>query len=184
MAGVFPLDIVAPGAFGVNTEKQNVLLRPQWATKALNGVVNRAGRLAARKGWQNQTTNAIASTPQIAVMHEYLNEAGASVIISTATTKIYKDIDDFTDAANDITSTTAPTNLLTARCLASNEARYRSRGLPVTLQTLVTLVLGLTVIALSLPLVEYGLRTRTYRLSAIALCSMILITLLRAVAAL
>jgi hypothetical protein len=110
MAGVFPLDIVAPGAFGVNTEKQNVLLRPQWATKALNGVVNRAGRLAARKGWQNQTTNAIASTPQIAVMHEYLNEAGASVIISTATTKIYKDIDDFTDAANDITSTTAPTN--------------------------------------------------------------------------
>lgn len=110
MAQIFPIDVVAPGAFGLNTESGNTLLIPQWATVAGNAVVNRAGRIAARKGWADQTSNAIAGTPQIAVMHEYLDEAGASVVISAATTKVYKDIDDFTDAGNDITSTTAPTN--------------------------------------------------------------------------
>ena len=109
MANVFPLDIVAPGAFGLNTEAQNTLLRPQWATQALNAVVNRSGRLAARKGWADQTTTGISGDHNIKVMHEYLDEAGASVIVSTANNKIYKDIDDFSDAANDITSTTAPT---------------------------------------------------------------------------
>lgn len=109
MANVFPMDIVAPGAFGLNTERANTLLRPQWATTALNAVVNRSGRLAARKGWADQTANAISGTPTIDTLFEYLDRDGTSVIICTAGNKIYKDIDDFTDAANDITSTTAPT---------------------------------------------------------------------------
>lgn len=109
MANVFPIDIVAPGAYGLNTEKANTLLRPQWATKALNGVVNRSGRLAARRGWANQTTTGISGSHTIDVMHEYLNEAGTSVILSTANNKIYKNLSDFTDSANDITSSTAPT---------------------------------------------------------------------------
>ena len=110
MAQLQPIDIIAPGAFGLNTESANTLLRPQWATLALNSVVNRAGRLAARKGWADQTNNPISGTHTIDVLFEYLDEAGASVIISTANNKIYKDIDDFTDAGNDITSTTAPSN--------------------------------------------------------------------------
>lgn len=109
MANVFPIDIVAPGAYGLNTEKSNTILRPQWATTALNAVVNRSGRLAARKGWENETTNAISGTPTIDIMHEYLQEDGTSVVIVTAGNGIYKDVDDFTDAANDITSTTTPT---------------------------------------------------------------------------
>lgn len=109
MAQIFPIDVVAPGAFGLNSEKANTLLPPQWASVALNAVVNRSGRLAARKGWADQTTNAIATTPQIDTMHEYLDEAGASVVISCANNLIFKDIDDFTDAGNDITSSTAPT---------------------------------------------------------------------------
>jgi hypothetical protein len=109
MSGIFPIDLVAPGAFGLNTERSGTLLRPQWATTAQNAVVNRSGRLGTRKGWADQTTNAIATTPTIARMFEYVNEAGTSTVISTANSLIFKDIDDFTDAANDITSTTAPT---------------------------------------------------------------------------
>ena len=109
MAQVMPVDLVAPGAWGLNTESANTLLAPQWATVALNAVVSRSGRLAARKGWANQTTTGISGNHQIDVLFEYLDEAGASVIISTANNKIYKNITDFTDAANDITSTTAPT---------------------------------------------------------------------------
>ena len=109
MAQIFPLDIVAPGAWGLNTEAVTTLMPPQWATKAHNAVVNNDGRIASRKGWADQTSNAIASTPTIDTMHEYLDEAGASVIISSAGNKIYKDVDDFTDSGNDITSSTAPT---------------------------------------------------------------------------
>jgi hypothetical protein len=109
VAQIMPLDIIAPGAWGLNTEATTTLMPPQWATKAHNAVVNREGRIASRLGWADQTTNAVAGTHTIDVMHEYLDEAGASVIISAANNKIYKNITDFTDAANDITSSTAPT---------------------------------------------------------------------------
>ncbi|KKK53273.1 hypothetical protein LCGC14_3096450, partial [marine sediment metagenome] len=109
MPQIKPIDIVAPGAFGLNTEKGSLLLTPQWATVALNMVINRSGRAACRLGWADQTTNPIAGTKQIDVLHEYLTEAGVSQILTVADKKIYKDIDDYTDAGNDITSTTAPT---------------------------------------------------------------------------
>ena len=100
MANVVPVDIVAPGARGLNSEAANTLLTPEWATVALNAVVNRSGRIAARKGWADQTTTPIAGTHTIDVLFEYLDEAGASVIISTAEDKIYKNIVDFSDAGN------------------------------------------------------------------------------------
>jgi len=109
MASIFPLDIVAPGAWGLNLESANTLLSPQWATIALNCVVNRSGRIAARSGWASQTTTPIVAGDSICTMHEFLEEDGSSTIISAAGNKIYKNISDFTDAANDITSTTAPT---------------------------------------------------------------------------
>ncbi len=109
MAQIQQIDIVAPGAFGLNTEAANTLLQPQWATKALNAVINRAGRMAARRGWQDQTAEAIAGTPNIETMHEYLNRAGVSEFLSAAGNKIFKGTNDFTVVGNDITSTTAPT---------------------------------------------------------------------------
>ena len=109
MAQLQPLDLVAPGRWGLNTERKNNLLRPEWAHTALNAVINRSGRIAARKGWADQTTTPIAGTPQIQVIHEYLREDGTSSILSAANNLIFKNIDDFTDAANDITSSTAPT---------------------------------------------------------------------------
>lgn len=108
MANIIPIDIVAPGAKGLNSEAANTLLAPQWATIALNAVVNRSGRLASRKGWTDVATNAISGTPTIDTLFEYLDESGNAVLISCANNKIYKNLD-FTDAANDITSTTAPT---------------------------------------------------------------------------
>ena len=109
MSQVQPVDIVAPGAFGLNTEKKNTLLAPQWCTTALNAVIHRSGRIGSRDGWANQTATAIAATPTIDTLHEYLQEDGSSTIVSTAANKIYKNFSDFTDAANDITSSTAPT---------------------------------------------------------------------------
>lgn len=109
MPQIQPVDIVAPGRFGLNTEAASTLLRPEWATKALNVVINRAGRAAARKGWEKQTTTGITGNDSIVVLHEYLQEDGTSIIISAAGKKIYKNITDFSDISNDITSSTAPT---------------------------------------------------------------------------
>src|SRR5690606_19589322 len=109
MAQIQPVDIVAPARFGLNTEAASTLLAPQWATKALNAVINRAGRVAARKGWASQTSAGIAGNHSIDVLHEYLQEDGTSTIICAANNKIYKNITDFSDADNDITSSTAPT---------------------------------------------------------------------------
>lgn len=107
MAQLQPLDIVAPGAAGLNTEQKNKLLPPQWATTALNTIINKSGRAAARKGWADQTSNAISGNHQIDVIHEYLQEDGTSTILTTANNVIYKNFD-YTDAANDITSATTP----------------------------------------------------------------------------
>ena len=104
------LDIIAPGAFGLTTERAGQLLKPQWATVALNAVVNRSGRVAARSGFVTKTTNKIASNAVISILHEYVNKAGTSIIITGSTTKVFKDVDDYTDSANDITSSTAPSN--------------------------------------------------------------------------
>lgn len=109
MGQIQPIDIVAPCSWGLNTERENTLLPPQWATRALNAVINRSGRIAARRGMASQTTTAIAGPQTIDVLHEYLQEDGTSTIISTANNKVYKNITDFTDANNDITSSTAPT---------------------------------------------------------------------------
>jgi hypothetical protein len=108
MANIVPLDIVAPGAKGLNTEKANILLEQAWATLADNATIGNSGRLGSRKGWTDQTTTAIAGTPQIDVIHQYVKNDGTSEIISVAANKIYKNITDFTDVANDITSSTAP----------------------------------------------------------------------------
>lgn len=110
MAQLQQFDLVAPGRYGLNTESSNVLMPPQFATKASNMVINRSGRLAARKGYSDVTTNAISGgATQIDVIFEFLTKAGVSEMICTGGNKIYKDVDDFTDANNDITSTTAPT---------------------------------------------------------------------------
>ena len=109
MANVVPIDIVAPGAKGLNTEAANTLLDPKWATVALNAVVNRSGRMAARKGWASATTTGISGDHLIDTLFEFLEEDGTSTVISCANNEIYKNLDDFTNVANNLTSTTAPT---------------------------------------------------------------------------
>ncbi len=109
MGQIAAIPFVAPGSLGVNKEEANSLIDRRYATIADNLVLDQAGRLSTRKGWVDQTTNAISGTPLIDVMFEYINESGAYTVISTANNLIFKDIDDFTDAANDITSSTSPT---------------------------------------------------------------------------
>lgn len=109
MGQLAPIPLVAPGSLGLNKEQENTILDPRWATVATNCVLDRNGRLAARKGWTDQSSaGPIAGADTIDVLHEFITQAGVRTVITAAGLKIYKDIDDYTDAANDITSTTAP----------------------------------------------------------------------------
>jgi hypothetical protein len=108
MPQLIPVTLVAPGSRGLNKEQENNLLSHEWATEALNCVVGRGGRIASRKGWADQTTTGISGNHSIDVLHEYIQEDGTKVILSTANNKIYKNFTDFSDVANDITSSTTP----------------------------------------------------------------------------
>lgn len=106
MPQIKPIDIIAPGSAGLNSERGATLLHPNWATVAQNAVVHAIGRLATRKGWVSQTTNAITDTPPIAILHEYISKDGVSRILVSAERSIFSDTNDFTDAAKDITAST------------------------------------------------------------------------------
>jgi hypothetical protein len=108
MSQIAPITLVAPGSRGLNKEKENNLLDPVWATEADNCIIDRGGRIASRAGWADQTTTGISGSHSIDVLFEQIDKNGTKTIISTANNKIYKNITDFTDVANDITSTTAP----------------------------------------------------------------------------
>lgn len=102
-----PVSLQAPGRFGLNSQASSNLSTPDWCDIAENAVFDDQGLLSVRNGITQITApgNELAGSPQIAVIHEYINNSGASVILSTTETKIYSGTTSFTD----ITSTTAPT---------------------------------------------------------------------------
>lgn len=58
---IIPLDIVAPGARGLNTVLAGQLMDSSYCTQALNCVIDTSGRLAARQGVATQTTTPISN---------------------------------------------------------------------------------------------------------------------------
>lgn len=83
------VSVAAPGFYGLNKQASTVSLSPGWATEATNCVRDSAGRMAARKGWVKLTTSALAGSPVVPFLGEYLNSAGASTILSAASNNIY-----------------------------------------------------------------------------------------------
>lgn len=111
MSRVYSIPLVAPGSFGVNRDDEYALMDSRWCIRATNAVLTRSGQLSARKGWaipSGQT--AIASNPDVVQLFEYLDDDGTTELIVTTATKVFKGwAVDYTDAAQDITSGTAPT---------------------------------------------------------------------------
>jgi hypothetical protein len=85
--------IQAPGFYGLNTQDSPTGLTEQFALTAENCVIDRFGRIGARKGYQflNTTNDAIVS------MHEHINTDGSSDLISSTASTIYKGEETLTD---------------------------------------------------------------------------------------
>jgi hypothetical protein len=78
---------------GLNTESASSLLGPEWATDLQNAVIDDSNRLAARKGWTDQTTT--PNTDAFVSGFEYQKHAGtAEIIMATDNATIVRSTDE------------------------------------------------------------------------------------------
>jgi hypothetical protein len=80
--------IQAPGFSGLNTQDSSVQLTSGYALEAFNCVIDKYGRIGARKGWTKVNTTAISSTPAVRTVFELVKSDG-NVVFSAAGNKIY-----------------------------------------------------------------------------------------------
>lgn len=83
------INLVAPAFKGINTEDSPLAQDPSFAEIADNAVIDKRGRIAARKGFTSLTTDATElNGERIHKVHEFYDNAGNEVIFSTGNNKI------------------------------------------------------------------------------------------------
>ena len=85
------LSIVSPGFYGMNTQESGITLSSNWAQATDNVVIDKYGRLGARKGWQMMTVdgNTALNGNPIRFMLEHVNSTNVSTIISAGNHKLF-----------------------------------------------------------------------------------------------
>lgn len=88
---VLTSSIAAPGFMGVNTQDSSVSLEAGYATTANNCVIDKFGRIGARKGWvAKHTTNVDLNTSKVKAIGELISNDGTSYIIAAGNNKLFK----------------------------------------------------------------------------------------------
>lgn len=83
--------ITAPGFFGLNTQDSSLDLASGFALVANNCVIDKYGRIGARKGWQPKHTALEAlGTADVETIAQLLTEAGAQFTIAAGNNKLFK----------------------------------------------------------------------------------------------
>ena len=83
------INLVAPAFKGINTEDSPLAQDPSFAEIADNAVIDKRGRIAARKGHDVITTNKTAlGTESIRAIREFRDESGNNKIFSVGNNKI------------------------------------------------------------------------------------------------
>lgn len=92
------INLVAPGFKGVNTEDSPIAQDPSFADVADNAVIDKRGRIAARKGISVVTTNKTAlGTDYVHKIHHFYDDAGNEVIFTAGNNKIMTGTTTLTD---------------------------------------------------------------------------------------
>jgi hypothetical protein len=89
--------IAAPGFFGLNVQDSSIQLSSGFALEANNCVIDRYGRIGARKGWTKVNTTA-ASTGSFRAIYEVFKDDG-NVVLSAANNKLYSGTTTLTELA-------------------------------------------------------------------------------------
>lgn len=80
--------VAAPGFFGLNTQESSITLAAGFALQADNCVIDKYGRLGARKGWSYVTSG--SSDVDLAGLHRFIDITGAETILSWSDSAFYK----------------------------------------------------------------------------------------------
>ncbi len=80
--------IAAPGFFGLNSQDSSVQLSSGFALEANNCVIDRYGRIGARKGWSPVNSSRLSTPGDFKAIYELVKDDGIEVI-SAANNKLY-----------------------------------------------------------------------------------------------
>lgn len=87
--------ITAPGFYGLNTQDSSLDLASGFALVANNCVIDKFGRVGARKGWVAQHTyNSALDGADVKMISEHVTDDGTSYIICAGNNKLFKLVGD------------------------------------------------------------------------------------------
>jgi len=89
--------IQAPGFSGLDIQDSSVQLSSGYALEAFNCVIDKYGRIGARKGWTKVNTSAISATPAVRTIFELVKSDG-NVVFTCADNKIFTGTTSLTQA--------------------------------------------------------------------------------------
>ena len=95
------ITVAAPGFFGLNTQDSPIGVDPSFAAVADNCVIDKLGRIGARKGWEAVSTNGssvLGSSRGIEMVYEFIDNSGDKRIISAGNNKLFTGTTTLTDA--------------------------------------------------------------------------------------
>jgi len=79
--------IAAPGFYGLNTQESSITLESGFALVADNTIIDKYGRLGARKGWRYVTSG--SSNINLKGAHRFVGIDGVERVLSWSDTKFY-----------------------------------------------------------------------------------------------
>lgn len=86
-----PVSMIAPGFYGLNLQDSPVGMDVKFALDATNCVIDKFGRVGARKGWSKaHAVLAAAGTSDFQCIHESITTTGTSTIVGAANGKLFK----------------------------------------------------------------------------------------------
>lgn len=94
------ITINAPAFFGLNTQDSPINLDSSFASIADNCVIDKSGRIAARKGWDEVSTNGsnvLGSSRGIETIFEFIDNSGDKRVLSAGNNKIFSGTSTLTD---------------------------------------------------------------------------------------
>ena len=95
------ITVAAPGFAGLNTQDSPINVDPSFAAVADNCVIDKLGRIGARKGWEAVSTNGssvLGSSRGIETVYEFIDNSGDKRIISAGNNKLFTGTTTLTDA--------------------------------------------------------------------------------------
>ena len=111
--------IAAPGFYGLNTQDSGVSLDNGFALQADNTIIDKYGRLGARKGWVYRTTQKGGVTDanvgvNLKGLSNFKDLDGTDIVLSFSSDKFYRDTTDLVTLTPSTTDTIAAGNWQTA----------------------------------------------------------------------